>query len=208
MSMDISVELAISGMILSSLLVALMVHYYHTKDTGYLTPKPYQPAKYDPSGDSALPAAVRESQRTLNQALQVHSEQTKKAIQMAQINGIIITALIAIISNFDFSDLLNSLLSIGGVLFAVSTVLAVFGTRGQSMTIGIGTQDFDSLIEYDLDNDQYNLWMLNEGYRSWIEEGRKKVARKRNYVRWSILIFLVGLLIVMTGFFISFSPIT
>lgn len=204
--MEVSVAWALIAIVVFSLMTAVVVHYLHEREGEYETSDPYYPETYDPSGESALPQAIAEAQRTLDEGLNIHSEQTNKAIKMAQINGVIITALIAIISNFKFGYLMHLVFVLSGVCFTTSTILAVLGTRGQSMTIGIGRNEFDKIIEYDLSKKHYNLWMLNHAYREWVEEGQHKVGRKRAYVRFSIAMFLCGVVIVTIGFFITSIP--
>jgi len=169
--MDISLRWTIALVVFFSVASAIIVYYLNSRKGGFESSDPYKPEQYEPKESSALPAAVNEAQRTLDQALQTHSEQSKKAIQMAQINGLILTLLVAIIANFDITGVSKFLVFAGGGFFTISIVIAVLGTMGHTMTIGANPIDFDKIFRHELNDDQYRLWLLDQGYRPWIEGG-------------------------------------
>lgn len=203
--MDIPPIMIIALVVFSSTISAIVVHYWHSKGGEYKESDRFSPEQYSTSGASALPAVVNEAQRSLDQALQTHSEQSKKATQMAQINGLILTILVGIAADFDVDGMSKYLVFGGGGFFTISTIIAVLGTRGHTMTIGVNPTDFDKVFRHNLNDDQYRLWILNRGYRKWIEDGKAKVAKKRTLVKWSILTFLFGAILVAVGFFLMFN---
>jgi len=148
-----------------------------------------------------------DAQRVLDEEIQTFSDLSSKAIQLAQVNGLILTILIAVANQVSVTAYLNILTGLGTVFLLVSTVLSVWAYSTHEIDVGIGPGVIDRTLEKRPSEAEYRYWILSGVYKDSMADAKMRADKKGTKVRWAICSFLGGLLTIFAGIFHSLHGI-
>lgn len=154
---------------------------------------------------ATLQHAHSEAQQTLDRVLQTFPDLAGKAIQIIQLNGIVLTIIVAVSTQtaparYSITLLTGSLLVLGMGLFLISTLAALAAYWSHS--VGAGYETSSTAIDHKLNEVEYLLWVLPK-YHALINDAKTKANRKDNLIRFSIIAFSGGLILFLTGVLLS-----
>lgn len=151
----------------------------------------------------ALGHAHGDAQVVLEQTLQTFADLSDKAFRLVRLNGLVITILIAIASQVELKAYANIPSVASLLLFISSTLFAVLAYKIQTIDGGISTEAFQKLTAYKLREKEYLNWVLTLGYPLWITDGVRKSNQKEQWIRYSLLAFLGGIVMLLAGMLLS-----
>lgn len=127
----------------------------------------------------ALKHAHIDAQFVLEQTIQTFSDLSDKAFRLIRLNGLVLTILVAILSNVQNTPEYVNIPSVAAVLlFLSSTLFAIRGYMTQTFDSGVSTDVFETLRKFKLRETEYLNWILTRGYPQWIETGATKTDNK------------------------------
>lgn len=139
--------------------------------------------------------AIDDAQRTLNQQLVAFNDISEKSWRIVRFNLLISTLFIGIFTNISKSSSFQRiniiLILFGSIGFILSTIIAIIGQTGKSVSIGINTKSFKSVRENDPREIVY-LYMALEEYEKAIESTHKKTMQNRKCIQISKWLTLAG----------------
>lgn len=144
-----------------------------------------------------------DSQKVLDHQLTKFGDLSTKAIQLVQVNGLIITILVAASSQVTLTDYLNLVSGGSVVLFGISTVFAALAYRTDAIDVGHGTMVIDTTLSRGLDEGEYLHWLLSDLYPELIEDATDSVNRKGHWLSIAIRAFLAGLVTLPAGILLA-----
>lgn len=150
--------------------------------------------------DEALMLMRQDASKTLERTLQKHDAHQKKATQLIQINGVVISLLLAAGSQVG----LNCLLVLGGASFVISALLSGYALRGARLKIALSSEQIASNIEAELTKNQYLRWYFEHFYYQSFKDLNKKTTKRAERVRNSLRAFLGGIVLIAIGIVIQF----
>lgn len=149
--------------------------------------------------NEALRMMREDASKTLDRTLQKHDSHQKKAVQIIQVNGVVISLLLAASTQIT----LNLWLMAGGCLFVISALTAGYSLRGTNVAVGLSPSQITANIEHELTETQYLRWYLEHFYHQAFPDLNGKTADRARRVRWSLYAFLGGLLLTTSGIIIQ-----
>lgn len=161
---------------------------------------------HDEFSNDMLELMREDATQTIERSLRKHDAHQKKAIQMVQINGIVISILIAAASQVPLQTNFNTLLYVGPGFFLTSAVVAGVTLRGHNLAVGISPNQITRNIDSDLSKTQYFVWYFNEFYQEAITDISDKTSSRATIVKWSVYLFLAGLIVTTAGIIIRLEP--
>lgn len=144
-----------------------------------------------------------DSKRLYDELLRTYESSADKSIKLAQVNGVVLTILIATAGVIGLDTWINPLTIFGTFLFVVSGMIAVFAYRTIKMGIGVHIEDLVYILEKDHTELDYHQWMVEDLYPEMIPDTMDIVDQKGAWVDRSILAFGWGLIILFTGIVLS-----
>lgn len=144
-----------------------------------------------------------DSKRLYDELLRTYESTADKAIKLAQVNGVVLTILIATAGIIGLDTWINPLTIFGTFLFVVSGMIAVFAYRTIKIGIGVHIEDLVYILEKDHTELDYHQWMVEDLYPEMIPDAMYIVDQKGAWVDRSILAFGWGLIILFTGIILS-----
>lgn len=145
--------------------------------------------------DEALAMMREDASKTLDRTLQKHDGHQKKAVQLIQVNGVVLSLLLAAGTQIRP----NLSLLAAGVLFVGSALLSGYALIGTKVNIGLDPEQVTANIEAELDKNLYLRWYLEEFYYPAFNDLSDKTADRARRVRYSLYSFLGGLLMTVVG---------
>lgn len=146
--------------------------------------------------------ALTEARRTLDQQLNAFNDVNGKAWRIIQLNGIIATVYIAAVANaldgLDFTPIPASILILGLVLMGLSAYFAATGQDVEKITIGQGSDAFESVRENDPSEIAY-LYKTLEDYEQWIKEANTKTDQNGEVVNRAKWLLIGGVVLITAG---------
>lgn len=146
--------------------------------------------------------AIQEARRTLDQQLKAFNDVNGKAWRIVQLNGIIATIYISAVANalgdLQLTLIPTGLLSLGLISMACSAYLAANGQDVRKVTIGQGTDAFESIRQTDPSEIEY-LYKTLEDYEDWIEEVNRKSEQNGEIVNKSKWLLIGGVILITAG---------
>lgn len=149
--------------------------------------------------DEALRMMREDASKTLDRTLQKHDSHQKKAVQIIQVNGVVISLLLAASTQIA----LNIWLMAGGSLFVISALAAGYSLRGTNVAVGLSPSQITANIEHELTETQYLRWYLEHFYYQAFPDLNEKTADRARRVRRSLYAFLGGLILTTSGIIIQ-----
>jgi len=153
----------------------------------------------------ALRLTHGDAKSAIERGLNKHGDHASKSIKMVQINGIVISILVAGASQMKFSTYVYILTGLGAVFLFLSSFFALRAYTSQSLSIGISSEDIDRINRNNLSENQYLIWYLTEYYPDAIGEIKRKIEKRADNVEYSIYAFFVGLLSIASGVIMQFA---
>ena len=148
---------------------------------------------------AARERAQSDAQFVLKQSLETFSGLSDKAFRLIRMTGLVSTVLVAAASQVNVANYSNTL-TVGSVLLFTSSVFfAVLGYMTETVDSGVSVEVFHTLATYRLREGEYLHWILTMGYPEWIEDGIQKSDRKERWIRYSLVAFLAGLSMLVSG---------
>lgn len=155
--------------------------------------------------DDALELMREDAINTVERLMRKHDAHQKKAIQMMQLNGVVISILIAGSSQIQIQNGLNFLLYLGPTLFLISAIFSGIALRGHKLSIGLDPNQIEQHIKEGLTKTQYLLWHLVVFYENAIDSLYEKTNTRAKWIRLSIYAFLGALCTTITGIIIRYA---
>jgi hypothetical protein len=143
--------------------------------------------------------AREDATQTLERVIAKHEGHGKRAIQLVQVNGIVLSILIAAASQVQLAQFPTIFLVIAPLLFLVSGGIALYAYRSQTLPIGLPADEAQKILNHELSADQYLYWYLSNHYEELITTVVTKTNTRAAYVEWAIIVFFVGLLFTTGG---------
>lgn len=160
-------------------------------------------AKQRDFDSAALVRAQSDAQFVLQRTLETFSELSDKAFRLIRMNGLVITVLIAAASQVNVPTYTNTLTVGSVILFIGSVFFAVLAYMTQTVDGGVNVGAFRKLATYRLKEVEYLHWILTNGYPEWIENGVEKGNRKERWIRSSLIAFLAGFTMLISGMLLT-----
>lgn len=151
--------------------------------------------------NEALMLMREDASKSLEYLLRKHDAHQKKSAQIIQINGVVISLLLAAGTQVG----LNIFLLIGGFLFVTSAIVSGFALRGTLISVGLSTDQISSNIDEEINKNQYLRWYLEGYYHEAFTDLSDKTSKRAWCVRYSLYAFLAGLVLTATGIVIQLS---
>jgi len=156
--------------------------------------------------DGALELMREDASKTIERLMRKHDAHQKKAIQMVQLNGVVVSLLVAAASQIQIQNSLNCFLYIGPALFLGSGVFSGIALRGHTISAGITFDQIKQNVEADLTRTQYLLWYLYEFYEDATDSLYEGINTRAKWIRRSVYSFLGGLAVTTVGIIIRYAP--
>ena len=153
----------------------------------------------------ALQLTHDDAKSAIERGLNKHGDHASKSIKMVQINGIVISILVAGASQITFSRYTYILTGLGAVSLFLSSFFALRAYTSQSLSIGISSEDIGRINNNNLSEEQYLFWYLTEYYPDAVDEIKEKIEKRADNVGYSIYTFFIGLLFIAAGVIIKFA---
>lgn len=145
--------------------------------------------------------AREDANNTLDRAFEKHSAHQTKSVKILQLNGVVVSILLAGVSQINLTPTLISILLASVSLFFISSVCSIFGLSGDDLTIGISQSEVNVILDKVESEEQYLIWFLEEKYKPILSEVVEKTDSRSNYVEVSVWFFFGGLLLLAGGIF-------
>lgn len=146
--------------------------------------------------------AITEARRTLDQQLKAFNDVNGKAWRIVQLNGIIASVYIAAVANaldgLNFTPLPALILILGLVLLGLSAYFAATGQNVEKITIGQGSDAFESVRKNDPSEIAY-LYKTLEDYEQWIVEANAKTDQNGKVVNRAKWLLIGGVVLITAG---------
>lgn len=152
--------------------------------------------------DETLQLLREDAGKTVDRLIQKHDAHQKKAVQMIQVNGVVISLLLAAGTQIS----LNVLLILGGVAFLGSALLSGWALRGRKIDVGLAPQQVTAHIQHEISKTQYLRWYLEGFYSDAFNDLNSKTNTRARRVQFSVYAFLGGLVLTASGIIIQFAP--
>lgn len=137
--------------------------------------------------------------RVLDRHIDAHADLSTRPIQLIQLNGLVLTIVVALVSEFQSGLFVSPLGQLGVVLLVLSTVVALAGYRLRAVELGPGTTVARHALSYRMTAREYLWWMTKKGTPRFIESVSAHNDRRSRYVQWSLYLFLAGLFALLVG---------
>ena len=157
-----------------------------------------------------LKLAMNDAQRSLDGHLTVLTELSGKAVQLLQINGLVLTLLIAVAIDLDAAgEYVYWVTGVGLLCFILSFVLAFLAYLNRPAKIGISDEDLRYLLttgeEFD-DEKIYPIWRLDT-LADNIEYARLSFQPRLRAVRASMALFVIGIVVLSVGVLLRYAGV-
>lgn len=156
--------------------------------------------------DDALELMREDASKTVERLMQKHDAHQKKAIQMVQLNGVVISILVAGASQIQIQSGLNLFLYLGPALFLASAVSSGIALKGHKLSAGLNPDQIEQHLEAELTKTQYLLWYLVVFYDNAIDSLYEKTSIRAKWIRGSVYAFLGALCATTVGIIIRYAP--
>lgn len=153
--------------------------------------------------DDTLELMREDASNTVERLMRKHDAHQKKAMQMVQLNGVVISIFIAGISQIQ--DGLNWLLYLGSALFLGSAIFSGIALRGHKLSVGLDPIQIERVIEGELTKTQYLLWYLAVFYDNALNSLYEKTSTRAKWLRCSVYAFLSALCVTTVGIIIRYE---
>lgn len=148
---------------------------------------------------AAMEYAREDATQTLERAIAKHEGHGKRAIQLVQVNGIVLSILIAAASQVQVAQFSTIFLITTPLLFLFSGGVALYAYRSQTLPIGLPAAEVQKILDNELSADQYLYWYLSNHYEELIGTVVSKTSTRAAYVEYAIILFFAGLLVTIGG---------
>lgn len=148
---------------------------------------------------AALERLQPEAQRSLDQRIHTFTGLGDRAISLIQIDGLILTIIIAAAVEFDVAaTYTNPLIFFGIFAFVVSILSAGWALFTPSGNVGIGSGRINSILEEEQTQREY-LPQITAKYKSWISEVTRYNRQRGEHLLRSLKAFLGGIVLIIVG---------
>lgn len=150
-----------------------------------------------------LRRAHSDAQLVLARTLDTFADLSRLAFRLIRVNALVMTILLAGTTQVRTSYYVN-VLTIGAVaLFVISVLFALLSYTSRRIESGVGPAVLKIVSGYRLSEAEYLDWVLTEGYGNWIERGIAENDYREQWVRYSLVAFLAGMVALIGGTILS-----
>lgn len=136
---------------------------------------------------------------TLNHHLDDFEEQAERANRIARFDGIVLTIFVGLFSTTTrhIPLWLFSVIVLGFALVTAAIVIALWEQRGREVEGGPGEGTIQQANEYEMSEEDYLEWILEDAYTKSIIDAREKVGGRVEDVELIARLSIVGIVVLL-----------
>jgi VIT1/CCC1 family predicted Fe2+/Mn2+ transporter len=139
------------------------------------------------------------AQETLGRQIQYFPELDNKALQLVQLNGIVLSIIAGIFIIVDFQLRNFSVIIFTVIPFVLSILLSLLSYQTTPLVIGLSESDLDIVNDYNFSEKEFLQWIISRGYQEWIQRNQSEYRRRSFYIQSSLYAFVLGVLLLTVG---------